>query len=259
VAGLALLGLGTAAPLSAQEPAAVVVDEVITVTATRVPAPGFDVPASIDVLSAADLHDDRLGIDLSESLPGVPGVLARNRQNYAQDTQVSIRGFGSRATFGIRGLRLYLDGIPATQPDGQAQMAHFNLASAERLEILRGPFSSLYGNASGGVMQLFTKSGRDAPRFSGGTAAGSFGTWRANLGGGGSVGAADYVFDFTRFDTEGYREHSAARRESFNGKLDYRFSERSRSTVVLNYFDSPETDDPLGLTRAQFEIGRAHV
>lgn len=228
--------------------------ETVTVTATRIERPAFEIPASIDVIDGSEFNQDGLGVNLSEGLAAVPGLLARDRQNYAQDTQVSIRGFGSRASFGIRGLRLYLDGIPATQPDGQGQISHFNLATADRVEILRGPFSTLYGNSSGGVIQLFTADGETPTRVSGGGAAGSYDTWRANLGASGRLGsAADYVFDYTHFDTGGFRDHSRAERESFNGKLNLRTGTDGKLTLLLNHFDSPGTEDPQGLTRAQFD------
>lgn len=227
--------------------------ETVTVTATRTAQSSFDVPASVDVIGGENFNEGRLGVNLSEGLAGVPGLLARDRQNYAQDTQISIRGFGSRATFGIRGLRLYLDGIPATQPDGQGQIAHFNLASADRVEVLRGPFSTLYGNSSGGVISMFTRDGADPARISGGAAGGSFDTWRANLGASGRAGAADYTFDYTFFETEGFRDHSEAERESVNGKLNFAVGANGRLSLVANHFDSPDTQDPLGLTRAQFD------
>ena len=130
----------------------------VVVTATRTEQSSFNVPASIDAVAIGDTTDT-LGVNPSEFLDGIPGVLARDRQNYAQDEQISIRGFGARATFGVRGVRLYTDGIPATMPDGQGQVSHFNLDSADRVEVLRGPFSALYGNSSGGVIQLFTADG----------------------------------------------------------------------------------------------------
>jgi len=226
--------------------------DTVTVTATRVATPAFEVPASIDVIGGESFNEDTLGVNLSEGLAKVPGLLARDRQNYAQDTQISIRGFGSRASFGIRGLRLYLDGIPATQPDGQGQVSHFNLATADRVEVLRGPFSTLYGNSSGGVIQMFTADGADPSRISGGFAAGSFGTWRANAGASGRSGGTDYTFDYTHFETDGYRDHSEAERESLNGKLNFAVGANGKLTLVGNYFDSPDTQDPLGLTRDQF-------
>ncbi len=98
----------------------------------------FDLPASFTVVSADD--DNRRGAQVSELLDGIPGLVARDRQNYAQDTQLSIRGFGARSTFGVRGVRLLVDGIPASMPDGQGQLSHFNVLGAERVEVLRGPF-----------------------------------------------------------------------------------------------------------------------
>ncbi|MBC7604360.1 MAG: TonB-dependent receptor, partial [Ramlibacter sp.] len=136
----------------------------VTVTATRTEASPFDVPAAVDVIDGDRIHGaGRAEVNLSESVGMIPGVTARDRQNYAQDLQLSIRGFGARSTFGVRGLRLYVDGIPATMPDGQGQLSHIDLASAGRIEVLRGPFSVLYGNSSGGVVQVFTEQGDGPP------------------------------------------------------------------------------------------------
>jgi len=245
--------IGNTAVISS--PAAVEM-ETVTVTATRLPVASFDVPASISTVSGEDLYGNTLGVNLSEALVAIPGLIARDRQNYAQDTQISIRGFGSRATFGVRGLRLYLDGIPATQPDGQGQVSHFNLGSAERVEVLRGPFSSMYGNSSGGVIQMFTADGAGDPMVGGAFVAGSFGTQRSSITMRSSVDPArtiDYIANYMRFDTDGFRDHSAAKRESFNTKLNWQISEASRLSLVLNTFSSPDTQDPLGLTRAQFD------
>src|SRR5689334_10267328 len=124
----------------------------IVVTASRNASRAFDVPASVDVIDAGAIREGQPQVNLSEALVQVPGVFAANRQNYAQDLQVSSRGFGARATFGVRGVRLYQDGIPATMPDGQGQTGSFSLLSTERIEVLRGPFSTMYGNSSGGVI-----------------------------------------------------------------------------------------------------------
>ncbi len=228
----------------------------ITVTAARVEQLEFDVPASVDVIGGEAFNRATLGVSLAEGLSTVPGMQARDRQNYAQDTQISIRGFGARASFGIRGIRLYLDGIPATQPDGQGQISHFNLATAERVEVLRGPFSALYGNASGGVVQMFTADGGPESRLTFGSAFGSFGSWRSNIGASGQIGkseGANYNVGYTHFETDGFRDHSEAERESLNAKLNFAIGEAGKLTLVGNYFDSPDTQDPLGLTRAQFE------
>src|SRR6201992_4295122 len=152
---------------------------VVTVTATRLAMPSFDIPAAISTVSGAQLRDNALGVNLSDDLASVPGLLARNRNNYAQDQQISIRGIGANSAFGIRGVRVYQDGIPATGPDGQGQVSQFNLDSASRVEILRGPFSALYGNSSGGVIQLFTADGQGPLQLRSGVAYGSFDNFRA--------------------------------------------------------------------------------
>src|SRR5688500_14221012 len=192
--------------LSAQE-------DGVVVTATRVPQPALEVPASIDRIYRDEIRDARPQVNLSESLARVPGLVVQNRQNYAQDLQISSRGFGARATFGVRGMRLIADGIPATMPDGQGQAATFALGSANRIEVLRGPFSTLYGNAAGGVISVETEDGPEVPTGEASLLLGSYDTWRAGLKFGGQWRALNAVADISRFDTDGYREHSAARRE----------------------------------------------
>ncbi|MFZ9562992.1 MAG: TonB-dependent receptor plug domain-containing protein, partial [Burkholderiales bacterium] len=141
----------------------------VSVSATRVERDNMDLPVAIDTVDQRAIREGNPQVNLSESLNRVPGIAVQNRQNYAQDLQVSSRGFGSRSTFGVRGVRLLADGIPATMPDGQGQAATFNLSSAERIEVLRGPFSSLYGNAAGGVVQIFTADGPADPTFTANT------------------------------------------------------------------------------------------
>src|SRR5580765_8556151 len=157
----AVIGLLLAPRLDAQLPPTWY--DPIVVTATRDAQRAFDVPASVDVIDGALIRSGQPAINLSESLVRVPGVFAANRQNYAQDLQISSRGFGARAQFGARGVRLYQDGIPVTMPDGQGQTGSFSLLSAQRVEVLRGPFSTLYGNASGGVIAVFTEDPSPTP------------------------------------------------------------------------------------------------
>jgi len=132
----------------------------VVVTGSRVEERAFDLPAAIAVVGEAQIKADQARVNASEALAGVPGVSVANRQNYAQDLQISTRGFGARSAFGVRGVRLVADGIPASMPDGQGQAATFNLDRAERLEVMRGPMSAVYGNSAGGVIQLFTRDGR---------------------------------------------------------------------------------------------------
>jgi iron complex outermembrane receptor protein len=226
----------------------------ITVTVTRgVEQSAFDAPASVDIIDGATIRNSQLQVNLTETLVRVPGLVAQNRQNYAQDIQISSRGFGARSTFGVRGLRLYADGIPASGPDGQGQVSHFDLASAARIEVLRGPFSALYGNSSGGVISIFTADGGPDTVADVSTAWGSDGVRRVGVKLSGQQGKLQYNISAARFDTDGYRDHSAARRDSFNGKVKYSLTEDTRLTFVVNSVDMPDVQDPLGLTRAEFE------
>ena len=225
----------------------------VTVSATRTEAAPFDVPASVDVIDGEQLRSaGRPEINLSESLAFVPGISARDRQNYAQDLQLSIRGFGARSTFGVRGVRIYVDGIPAPMPDGQGQLSHIDLTSAGRVEILRGPFSVLYGNSSGGVVQVFTETGEGSPVVTGSLAVGSDGLYRPGLRASGSNQGLGYVVSANNLESDGWREHSAVSRGLANARLDFRRTEGSEWTLVANAMEM-HAQDPLGLTRAQFE------
>jgi iron complex outermembrane receptor protein len=224
----------------------------VTVTATRIASASFDVPAAITSVPASQLQDQALGINLADDIGIVPGLLARNRNNYAQDQQISIRGIGANSTFGIRGVRIYQDGIPQTGADGQGQVSQFNLDSAGRVEVLRGPFSALYGNSSGGVIQIFTADGAEPDQLRTADAYGSFGVWRAGLDAAGAAGRFNYNADFTHFSVDGYRPQSSADNESFNAKLGYAPDEHNHLALILNVVSRPDAQDPLGLTPAQF-------
>jgi iron complex outermembrane receptor protein len=244
--------LGTPWCLAQEAPVPEIRTEVV-VTATRLPRSGLDIPAAIDVVDARAIREDKPQVNLSEAINRIPGIVVQNRQNYAQDLQVSSRGFGGRATFGVRGVRLIADGIPATMPDGQGQAASFDLATAERIEVLRGPFASLYGNASGGVIQVFTADGPKEPTFASQVHGGSYATWKVGAQFGGTTGSAvNYIGDVSRFETDGYRDHSAARRDQLNAKVKMALGS-GELTLLANGLDQPETQDPLGLTRAQWE------
>lgn len=224
----------------------------VTVTATRVAANSFDVPAAVSSVPAMVLRDDALGVNISDDLASVPGLLARDRNNYAQDQQISIRGIGANSAFGVRGVRIYQDGIPATGPDGQGQVSQFNLDSAARVEVLRGPFSALYGNSSGGVIQLFTADGTQPDTLRGALVYGSFAAWRAAAQASGRAGDFAYNAAVTHFGIDGFRPQSSARSDSLNGKLDYDISAGNRLALVFNLLSRPDAQDALGLTPAQF-------
>jgi iron complex outermembrane receptor protein len=224
----------------------------IVVTATRSERNSFDLPVSIDRIDVDAIREGKPMINLSESLSRVAGVVVQNRQNYSQDLQVSSRGFGARAQFGVRGVRLYADGIPATSPDGQGQTSNFDLGAAERIEVMRGPFSTLYGNASGGVIQVFTEDGPPEPTLTLNGAAGSYGTSRSGLKFGGQSGALNYIGGASHLETTGYRDHSAAEKDLGNAKLKFALSDDTRVALILNAVRQP-AQDPAGLSRAQVE------
>ena len=231
----------------------------VVVSATREEAREFDLPVAIDSVDSRIIREDNQQVNLSESLNRVPGILVQNRQNYAQDLQVSSRGFGARASFGVRGVRLIADGIPATMPDGQGQTATFSLGSAARIEVLRGPFAALYGNASGGVIQSFTEDGAEQPTLRATGSIGSYDSYRAALNFGGTSGALNYVLDLSHFETNGYRDHSAAVRDQFNSKFRLDLASGGKLTAVINALDQPDTQDPLGLTRSQLAANPRQV
>jgi iron complex outermembrane receptor protein len=222
--------------------------DVVIVTGSRTEHASFDLPAAIDVVDAARINAAQMRVNASEALAAVPGLVAQNRQNYAQDLQISSRGFGARSAFGVRGVRLVADGIPASMPDGQGQAATFNLDMAERIEVLRGPFSAIYGNHAGGTIALFTRDGKGRPSVEASLAAGSYNSRKADLNAQGESGGIGYVIDTSRFDTDGYRSHSAATRDQGFAKLTMAPSASSRLVLSASALRQSDTQDPLGVT-----------
>lgn len=248
---VAALAAGTAGGQSASPPRVDI--ETIVVTATRVEQSSFDLPIAIDSVGQSAIRDAQLQVNLSESLGRVPGIVVQNRQNYAQDLQISSRGFGARSTFGVRGIRLFVDGIPATQPDGQGQVSNFDLGSAARIEVMRGPFSALYGNAAGGVIAIFTEDGKPGTALDATVETGSFNMQRYAVKLSGEENGFNYVADIADFHTSGSRDHSRADRPDLNAKLSYRFDDGSELTFLANAV-AVSAQDPLGLTRSQFNV-----
>ncbi|MFM1991074.1 MAG: Colicin receptor precursor [Pseudomonadota bacterium] len=224
----------------------------VLVSSGRAEQRSFDAPSAVQAIDATTLREAGPQVNLSEALGRAPGIVVLNRQNHAQDLQLSIRGFGARATFGIRGVRLLVDGIPATMPDGQGQASTVALPSTDRIEVLRGPLAQLHGNASGGVVQAWTRDPPAVPEVGVQGWLGSFGTRREGLQAGGRSGAAGLVVDLSDFATDGWRAHGAATRRQLNAKLVTEVGD-TRIDLVANAFRSPEALDPLGLTRAQWE------
>ncbi len=208
----------------------------------------FDLPFSVDSVDRQQISDGQLGINASEVLARVPGLVVQNRQNYAQDLQISSRGFGSRAAFGVRGIKLLADGIPASTADGQGQAATFNLDTAERIEVLRGPAATLYGSNAGGVIQLFSRDPQGPAQIGAATIAGSDGMNKNHLSAEGGNQQAGFLLDASRLDTDGYRDHSAARRDQTFAKLNLTPDADSKLALIYSSLEQNRTQDPLGQT-----------
>ncbi len=233
---------------------------VIKIEATRSDTDGLQTPASVYRIEQ-NKHTNHLGVNLSETLKGVPGLQLNNRENYAQDLQISMRGFGARSTFGVRGIRLYVDGIPTSMPDGQGQTSNIDLSSLDHIEVLGGPFSTLYGNSSGGTILTTTKQGEGKDSIELGYSAGSQYKSRANVilqGGADRAGEPSYVLSSSYFDTDGYRDHSAAHKVLSNAKLTWDLDDGSKLNWIMNQVDI-NADDPQGLTRQQWQANPKQV
>jgi iron complex outermembrane receptor protein len=222
------------------------------VTATRYATNSFDLPLSIDAVTGSEIRDARTGANLSEIAPRIPGVVINYRATAAQELSISTRGFGARSQFGVKGIRIYADGIPLNSADGQGQAGSINIDTLGQIEFLRGPFSALYGNSSGGVVQAFTRDGAKDPTLTVGVSSGTWHTNKQSITAEGQAGPVNYILNTYQYVSDGYRDFSQYRRDNFNGKISYQFSPDTKFTVVGNYMDQPYTNDPNALTPAQF-------
>ena len=233
---------------------------VITVQAVHTDSELLSTSASIQKVQAATVQNNA-NVNLSEVLQGVEGLQINNRENYAQDLQISMRGFGARSTFGVRGIRMYVDGIPATMPDGQGQSSNIDLNSLDHIEVLTGPFSSLYGNSSGGTILAETKEGQGKDSIQVGLNAGSHHKQQANIqlqGGSEQANQPAYVISSSYFDTDGFRDHSAAQKVLNNAKLTWNLEDGSKINWVMNRVDI-DADDPQGLKHEQWKANPKQV
>ena len=226
--------------------------ETIVIEATRTDKDVLSTPTSVYYIPQE--QQNSMNVNLSETLKGVPGLQINNRENYAQDLQISMRGFGARSTFGVRGIRLYVDGIPATMPDGQGQTSNIDLNSLDHIEVLGGAFSSLYGNSSGGTILTTSKEGQGRDSVTIGYSGGSNQKNQANIvlqGGSKQANQPSYILSSSYFDTDGFRDHSAANKVLHNAKLTWNLDDGSKINWMGNYVKI-NADDPGGLTREQW-------
>jgi iron complex outermembrane receptor protein len=243
-------------PLAAQAETTAYQADPLVVTGSRYQASGWQLPFSVNRIDAEQATLGKPGVNLSEALGSVPGVVAQNRQNYAQDLQISSRGFGARSAFGIRGIKLLADGVPLSNPDGQGQAATFDLDTLERIEVLRGPFASVYGSNSGGVIQLFSRDGEGPPKVSVDTSQAAYGTSRTRVAAEGGNDKAGFIINRSHFETDGYRDHSGAILDKTFAKLTLYPDDASKLSLSVSELDQNDTQDPQGLTWAQVQNNR---
>jgi len=250
---LALGALGSLAfAVHAEEPARL---GEVTVSATRVQKSALKVPAAVSAVEKEEIQSPRQGLGLDESLGVVPGLFFQNRYNFAQDLRISIRGFGARSNFGIRGIRIYQDGVPLTLPDGQSNVDEIDLGSLSRIEVTRGSASSLYGASSGGVVSLFTEDGPATPFVSAQASGGSYNQQNYQLKSGGQLGDFNYLLNFNRQSLDGFRTQSELESNVLNSKFRYDFDPTSSLTLNVNVVNQPESNDPGAFTAAEQAAG----
>ena len=232
--------------------------EPVTISSSRFIAKDIQIPLSITVIDQSRLQVGQSKISLFESLGAVPGVFAMNSENFAQDLRISIRGFGARAAFGIRGIKIISDGIPESIPDGTAKVGNLDVGMMERMEVIKGPSSGLYGNASGGVISLFSENPKEHfAEFQANF--GAYGLQRYQFKTGQEIGKVIYFFSASRLLSTGYRDHSSIERNFLNGKLVYNFTEKNKLTFLANYIDSPRAEDPGALIQSEVDKNRQQV
>ncbi len=220
----------------------------VVVTATRVEQDSFDLPMSIDKVEKDTIQNAGVKMTLSESLARVPGITAQNRNQMAQDPQISSRGFGARSSFGVRGIRVYVDGIPLSMPDGIGNPGSVDLGAMSSIEVMRGPFSAMYGNSSGGVIQMFTDKAPATPEVSGDILFGSFNTRRESVQAAGTKNGVEYFVNYSDYNSDGFRQQSGNDKRQATAKLGIKIAEDTKLTMLTSWFDQ-FAQDPGGLRR----------
>lgn len=250
------IGLGAMQASGEENPAGGPEPDEIIVRASRVASTLLETPAAVSVIGQEEIQLARPQLTLGESLASVPGVFTQNRQNFAQDLRISIRGFGARARFGLRGVKLIVDGIPATLPDGQGQLDTLQLSTAGRIEVIRGPSASLYGSAAGGVIRVESEPIGEGLYAESRVGLGSNGYRSYDAKATARGGAVGILVGLSHQDVAGYRDHSAMESKILSSRLEWAIDEVSDLTVVFSAVQSPLADDPGGLKAAEVKADR---
>lgn len=228
----------------------------VEIKALRIPTLAKQQPFSIANYTATTLQETRQQLSLQEYLAHIPGLFTMNANNYAQDLRISIRGFGTRSAFGIRGVKIIIDGIPETTPDGQGQIDNLNLGIVENIEVLKGPSSALYGNASGGIINITTKQNFSADFLEAGLTFGSYNNQQYQITSGLVRKNSKIILQGTHTLSDGYRDQSGIKNTNLNLRWFQKLSSKSKINFQANYTNSPISDDAGGLTLDEVNAGR---
>ncbi|WP_157471675.1 TonB-dependent receptor family protein [Gilvimarinus agarilyticus] len=231
--------------------------ETVVVTANREPGRWYDAAAAVDVVAVSE-QIPGFRFDSAELLAGLPGVQADSRANFAQDTRITLRGFGARSAFGVRGINLRIDGVPLTMPDGQSQTSSIALGAIDRVEVLRGPMASLYGNAAGGTIAFYSARPEES-ELTATLAGGDAEQRRYQLQGQWAGERAGARVLLSQFSTDGFREHSSAERNQLAGQWYYQTESEVDLLARVDISRDPETLDPQGLTYDQWQEDETQV
>ncbi len=230
--------------------------EEMIVSSSRTEQSLLDIPSAVAIVGQDDIQLGRQQLGLDESLNRVPGVFSQNRYNFTQDLRISIRGFGARANFGIRGIKMYVDDIPSTLADGQSGVDDVDLGSASRIEVIRGPSSALYGSSSGGVISMYTEDGPETPFVEAGISFGEYDQQKYQFKTGGQYERINYLFNVSHLTMDGYRDNSEVEHSLLNSKIRFDIDDTSSLTMIINAADSPTANDAGGVTTADIAADR---
>lgn len=219
----------------------------VIVEATHISLPINKAPLAISKIERKQIVRAHTQLGLDESIASIPGIVLQNRFNFAQDLRISIRGFGARANFGIRGVKILVDGIPETLADGQGSVDSIDLTSIGSIEVLRGPSSSLYGNASGGVIRIESDFDNPINGIEARLASGGNGYKKHQIHFNGNNEQLSYIASISHLDIDGYRQHSEHKNTLFNTRMRYTFKDNATLKLVLNHTDQPLANDPGGV------------
>ncbi len=206
------------------------------------------IPLGVSVINMDDIQRGRQELSLDESLARVPGLFMQNRYNFSQDLRVSIRGFGSRANFGMRGIKVFADGIPVTLADGQSGTDDLDIGSAQSIEVVRGPTAALYGAASGGVISITTEEPTEEPFVESKLTFGEYGHEKYQIKTGGQTGRLGFLVNASHLEMDGYRDFSGVQHSLINSKLRYDIDATSDVQIIANVVNSPLALDSGGIT-----------